>query len=444
MGKLSKIIIVILVIYIIGLGGYLVYDKVLKKDSSMQERPIDKPKDEPIVKSREFNYNLILNNHAIAEKNKNYLISPYSIEIALNMLRDGASGDTKTEIDKAIGTRKINDVTAGDKINVANALFMKDKWENEILSNFKNNLKTNYNAEMILDEFKTPDKINAWVKEKTKGMIDKVVDSVDSNFVLGLANALAIDVEWQSQFECDRTRSAEFIKADGSKINVEMMHSEAYQYIKENDVEGIVLPYKKVNGSNVELEFIGLIPTGDLDSYINNNLEKDLKNMNSLIKVPKEGEVDEVRLNLPRFTYDSEIKSNSNPNLFKTLLQNMGIRKAFIPAGYYGDKTAAEFENMADIKAMIAKDPSITGLYVGTAVHKTHIELMEKGTKAAAVTFFGIDAANAMPKEKKYIDIKFDKPFIYLIREKNTNEMLFFGVVYEPNLWKGSTCSKGE
>ena len=50
----------------------------------------------------DFNYNLILHNHELAEKNKNYLISPYSIEIALNMLRDGASGATKEEIDKLV------------------------------------------------------------------------------------------------------------------------------------------------------------------------------------------------------------------------------------------------------------------------------------------------------------------------------------------------------
>ena len=122
----------------------------------------------------------------------------------------------------------------------------------------------------------------------------------------------------------------------------------------------------------------------------------------------------------------------------------MGIRKAFIPAQYYGDKDAAEFENMADIKGMIKEYPDTTGLYVSKAIHKTHIELMEKGTKASAVTYFEISrASGALPviREKEYIDIEFNKPFIYLIREKNTGEMLFFGVVNEPNLWNGSTCS---
>ena len=81
-------------------------------------------------------------------------------------------------------------------------------------------------------------------------------------------------------------------------------------------------------------------------------------------------------------------------------------------------------------------------VYVGEAVHKTRIELNEKGTKAAAVTYFGM-FKNAMEIENDYeeVDIKFNKPFIYLIREKNTSELLFFGTVFEPNKWEGMTCS---
>ena len=453
MRNVLKVIIVVLCIVIIGLGGYLLYDRILKKEEKpvIVNPPVEEPKKEekPVeVKSNEFKYNLILHNHEVAEKNKNYLISPYSIEIALNMLRDGASGATKEEIDKVIGTRKINDVTIKDKVSVANSIFINNTYEKYILPTYKDNLKSNYDAELYtynLNEL--VDKINSWVNDKTKGMINKLLnpDDVDEKYVLGLLNALAIDVEWQQQFECISTQSEEFTKADGNKINVEMMHNNGYQYIKEDRVEGIILPYKKEEGSNVELEFVGLIPTGNLDNYINNNLEKDIKNLNNLIKTPINNEKKEqiVNLSLPRFTYDSEIEKDSDSELFISLLEKMGIKNAFIPAKYYGDKNAAEFENMADIKGMIKDFPDTTGIYVSKAIHKTHIELMEKGTKAAAVTYFGMSRVTSAidKREKETIDITFNKPFIYMIREKNTNEMLFFGVVYEPNLWKGSTCS---
>ena len=236
---------------------------------------IDDPITETIVKSNDFNYNLILNNHELAAKNKNYLISPYSIEIALNMLRDGASDETKNEIDKVIGTRKINDITIKDKVEVANSIFINNAYEKFVLSTYKDNLKNNYDAEVYtynLDEL--VDKINSWVNDKTKGMIDKLLEKgdVDENYVLGLLNALAIDIEWKNEFECINTISEEFTKNDGSKINVEMMHKNGYKYIKEENVEGIVLPYKKEEASNIELEFVGLIPPGNLDDYINNNL----------------------------------------------------------------------------------------------------------------------------------------------------------------------------
>ena len=430
MRNVLKVIIVVLCIVIIGLGGYLVYDRILKKEESVTVKPNEEIENPVEVKSNEFNYNLILKNHAIQEKNKNYLISPYSIEIALNMLRDGASGDTKTEIDKVIGTRKINDVTIKDKVNVANAIFMRNTYEQYILQTYKDTLKNNYDAEFFTYPYEQIiDAINNWVKDKTSGMILKTVEKINPNYVLGLVNALAMDIEWPRAFECENTVSEEFTKADGTKIDVEMMHKNASQYIKENNVEGIILPYKKEENSNLEYEFVGLIPNIDIDDYINNNLEKDLKNINNLIKKPivSEEKKQEVHLSLPSFTYDSGVEN------FIGLLKNIGINKVFdrlkAPNG-------AEFYNMVDKKIDV---------YVSQAIHKSHIELTEKGTKAAAVTYIEMtEKSSAVPsKENKieHINIKFNKPFIYVIREKNTNEMLFFGVVYEPNLWNGSTCN---
>ena len=80
-------------------------------------------------------------------------------------------------------------------------------------------------------------------------------------------------------------------------------------------------------------------------------------------------------------------------------------------------------------------------VYVSKAVHKTYIDLNEKGTKAAAVTYFGMDKASSVAPTKKKVKIEFNKPFVYMIRDSKTKEILFFGVVRKPNEWKGSTCS---
>ena len=390
--------------------------------SSREKRAREK-KEKDIVVETTGNYNIDIIKEFNASANKtNYLLSPYNIEIALNMLREGADGKTKEELDKVLGNRSITDLSLKDKIGIANAVFIKDEYKNNVKKDFYSILTTKYHSEVIYDEFRSPDKINNWVKEKTNGMIEKILDQMSSDFVMGLGSALAIDVKWENKFECDKTYGEEFTKIDNNKLNVEMMHK-TYEgeakYLKTDEVEGIVIPYEKGDNSNIELEFIGLLPKDDVDSFIN-QLTKD-KLDNILNSKRETSDSFNINLSLPRFKYDYDEKK------FIEVLENIGIKEAFNPE-------TANFKKMIEIAENV---------YVGEAIHKTHIELNESGTKAAAVTYFGMFKNSAMmPGEVETVDIKFNKPFVYMIREKNTGEILFFGAVYEPNLWNGSTCSK--
>ena len=74
-------------------------------------------------------------------------------------------------------------------------------------------------------------------------------------------------------------------------------------------------------------------------------------------------------------------------------------------------------------------------LYVSDALHKANIDFSEKGVKAAAVTVFAVMEATAMMEPKQPIEVKIDKPFVFLIRDKETKEIWFVGTVYEPNPW---------
>lgn len=378
---------------------------------------------------QDFNIKLI---KEVNKTNKtNYLISPYSIEIALNMLKVGAKGNTLKEIENLIGNRKINNLTIKDRVSVANAVFIKNEYKEYILDSYINNLKNNYNSELLYDDFKTPKVINDWVNNKTNGMIDKILDNIDNRFVLGLANALAIDVEWNSPFECTRTSNEKFTKKDGKSYEVEMMHKELEdednKYLKNDNATGVIISYKSYNSTEGKevfengniLEFIGILPNDDIDSYIDNLTNDELNNLLSSAKIANDSL--SINLSLPRFKYDYEIED------FIDVLKNLGINEAF-------DKENADFSNI------IPKN--IESLYVGEAIHKTHIDLNEKGTKAAAITYFGMFKNTMMPKEKETINIEFNKPFICIIRDKETKEMLFFGIVYEPNEWNGSTCSE--
>ena len=215
-------------------------------------------------------------------------------------------------------------------------------------------------------------------------------------------------------------------------METEMMHKTFeygnLKYIQNKEATGIIIPYKKYDKDGKEtfedasnLEFVAILPKKDINIYIN-NLDND--KLNDLYTSAKEITDDiEIDLSLPRFKYNYELEN------FKEVLMKLGIKDAF-------DPNDANFTNIMD------SNDEIENIYVGEAIHKTHIDLNEKGTKAAAVTYFGMYKNTAMPKIKEKIEIKFDKPFIYMIKDTKTNEMLFFGVVYEPNEWNGSTCSE--
>ncbi len=352
----------------------------------------------------------------------NFLISPYSIKMALSLLKEGASGNTLNEINKILsnGPSKINN----QYIKVANALFVKENLKQYIEKSYITNLQTKYNSELLVDKFTTPDIINNWVNKNTDGMIEKILDKMDNDFVLGLANALAIDVKWQNEFECISTKEEEFTMLNNKTKKAQMMHNsysdKDYKYINSPNAKGIILPYSK----DSNLEFIGLLPNDNLNSYIANYLEEDLTNLPKLQKSASSDTV--INLSIPRFTFSYSLDN------FKDILTELGIKDVFN-------------KQSADLSKIISKENlnkmNKQNIYVDEAIHKTYINFNETGTKAAATTYFGIKADGLLMGDNS-IDITFNKPFIAIIREKVTNEILFQGVVNNPNTWNGNTCTK--
>lgn len=441
----KKVIIIILILILLIIGVTFAVIKLNKKEEKpiRQEEPstpvapteetdlgIGYAEDLEVSLSNDVNLNII--KLANKDATASYLVSPYSIETAFSMLREGANNNTLAEINSAVPERTINTFSSKERISVSNALFIKDEYKKSVEKTFTEALKSKYKVELLYDKFETPEVLNKWVKEKTFGMIEKLKDDMPKDFVLGLANAVAIDVNWNNQFKCEKTSSEEFTLANNKTKNVEMMHStlESGQYIKTDDEEGIVLKYEKYDKDGnalygdedgTQLEFIAIKPTKtNLKRYINDLTSEKLT---KLLDNPTEIKTNqEVNLALPRFKYDYDYK-----NIAKDM-QTLGIKDVF-------DKEKSDLTKIMPRK--------IEQLYVSEVIHKTHIDLNEKGTKAAAVTYIGVNKATDMRDEKEQIDIKFNKPFLYIIRDTKTKELLFFGTVYNPNEWKGSTC-KGE
>jgi len=421
-------IIGIIVIFMI-VGGIFMLNNKNEDKNDNRTIPVDNP-DINVNLNNQFNMDII--KIVNSKETGNYLISPYSIEIALNMLKEGSDGETYNQINKVVPARDITYFDVKNRMSVANAIFVKENEKENISENYIQKLQTSYKADLIYDKFTTPDKINNWVNKKTYGMIPKILDDISRDFMLGLSNAVAIDVEWANQFECGKTRSKEFTTPNGVK-NVEMMRNNYTKrtYILNDNEQGIILPYKSYTSTgeadydnrddSIKLEFVAIMPIKeDVRTYINNLTNEKLNNILDSAKELNSNQ--ELNLELPRFEYDF------NDNHFMNDLNDLGIKDVFNP-------------DLADLSKM-KSEKSTDQLYVSTAIHMTHISLNEKGTKAAAVTYFGVDRASAFIGEKEYINITFNKPFMYMIRDTKSHEMLFFGVVESPNEWKGSTCSE--
>ena len=401
---MKKIRIIIIIVILLG-GLFFLY-----LDIKNMKKSIDPKKKEPVYKN-DFNLDLIKRvNH---DNYDNYLISPYSIEIALNMLKEGSNNNTYDEINRTLGNSKVNRIN-NDKVKIANGIFISNQYKRNIKDSFLDKIKSDYDGEIIYDDFKTPKVINDWVNKKTDGMIPQILSTIPEDFIIGLSNAIAIDVKWSHQFECTSTYSEKFTKEDKKKIDVEMMHDESERdymsYFDNKKSKGVTIDYE-----DNTLEFVGILPKTNIDDFINNLESNDLYN----IETTNASEKTHILLSLPRFSYSYDLST------FKNILQDLGIKEVFE-------------EGNADLSNMLK---GVAG-YVSEAIHKTFIELNETGTKAAAVTYFGVkENSMVMPTEDyKEIIIEFNKPFIYMIRDKSTKQILFFGVVKEPNKWKGQTC----
>ncbi len=397
----SKVLVVLILFLAATIGIYSIF--MNKKDDKK-----DEPYNPNDVEISEFDYSFL----KLETNKENLIYSPLSIKYALFMLSDGASENTKKEIDDLIGDKLPTKYKNIDKVlSLANSIFIRDTYKEYVLDEYINTLKEKYDAEVIYDKFKNANNVNKWIEEKTFKIIKNMLEDSDvQNEALKmiLINALAIDMEWDVEFDDNNTGSSQFIKENKDKIKVAMMHkSSTYnEYYKDDDYTILSLPLKKYE--DVELEFIAVMPDKDLHKFItSDDFEKNLESVLNKIHKPDE---EELSISIPRFEFNYNLK-------LKEDLMNLGIKDAFSIKN-------ANFSNMSKEE-----------LYVGDAKHKADIKFSEKGIKAAAVTVIMMLEKSAFEEPKEIVELNFNKPFMFIIRDKNTKDVWFTGTVYEPVLW---------
>jgi serpin B len=359
----------------------------------------------------------------VSQEEGNLFYSPYSISAALAMTYAGARGDTEKQMADALqfylsqeqlhpafnsldqelasrGEGAEGKDGEGFRLNIVNAIWGQKDYA--FLVAFLDTLAENYGAGLrILDFIKETEQsritINDWVSEETEGRIKDLIPqgAISEMTRLVLTNAIYFNAAWQYPFEENATSLGVFHLVDSSEITVPMMQQqESFAYAKGDNYKAVELPY-----DGRELSMVILLPnSGQFEAF------EESINYQQVKGILEDLERREVRLKMPKFEFDSSF------GLKKTLAE-MGMPVAF--------SADADFSGMTGNR----------DLFISDVIHKAFVSVDEAGTEAAAATVV-IMELSAMPEES--IEVTLDRPFIFLIRDIETNTILFVGRVMHP------------
>lgn len=345
---------------------------------------------------------LLLNEFVKSKKNENVVFSPYSIIMLLGIVAHATNEKTREEIINIIapemGIKEVEEIisefqsvmNSSNELRSSNAVCVRTDHAKNIREEYADELANIFSGKLFTSENIVSD-VNEWVKKHTKGMIDKIVEQSANDMLVCLINAIAFDVEWLNQYEEDDIFKGEFINADGSVSEVQMLESREQLFVENECFKGFLRPYKGRN-----YKYMGLLPKKKGTAF----LEKAISTVD-FAKLYKQARSAKVYVTMPEF------KTDFGEEL-TTLCKSLGINKVFT--------TNADFSNM-----------SSDDLMAESIFHRARIEVDRKGTKAAAVTamccFEGCD-----PMMEEYEDVTLDRPFVYAIINDKTGLPVFVGV----------------
>ncbi len=344
----------------------------------------------------------------------NYMISPLSVSMALGMTYNGAENDTKQAFEQTLrlnGMSRYNLnrihgdlrdflVRADPKVTleIANSIWVHDAFT--LMKAFRDTNTYYYNAEVTNLDFHSANAteiINNWVLENTHDKIPEILDNIPSDAVMYLINAIYFKGTWKYAFKEDETGDIPFHYADGSTGNVTAMRINGdFKYYRNDLFNALELPYgdgKFVMDVLLPLEsksvsnVIGWLAGSSDDNWYNDFYE-----------------AKGLAVTLPKFKFEYG-------TLLNDPLTNMGLGIAFTSS--------------ADFSGMLEEEKNLA---ISRVIHKTFIDVNEKGTEAAAATAVEITYTSVSEPSSFIVN----RPFLFIIREKSTGAVVFTGCVGRP------------
>jgi len=362
----------------------------------------------------------------IIETDRNAFLSPYSITTALGMADVGAYSVTDQQIRSALSItlgdedfhiamnglnqslEKHSDETDNLELNVENSLWAQENFPLKV--GYLDKLARNYNSGIyLLDFVNEPDPsriiINDWVAEQTNQRIPDLLPqgSIGPETRLVLTNAIYFLADWLFRFDLTLTKSESFVRLDQSSVTVPMMQLDTGKadllFSKSENARLLELPYK---GDRIAMDLI-LPDSGMFNTFQDSITSEGLQNLIAGLDTTK---VETVKI--PKFQFTTGSISLVNA------LKKLGMVVPF--------SDGADFSKISDINLTIAD-----------VIHKAFIKVDESGTEAAAATAVTFNETAAPGYSKTFIA---NRPFIYLIRDKQTNTILFMGRILDPAVSK--------
>lgn len=347
---------------------------------------------------------------------ENLLVSPFSISLALSMAYNGADRETKAEMEEAMNLTGLTK----EQVNYAYKMLMAElnSHDDNVVFEFANSLfhadvfsikpdfvsvnREIYDALIEGLDFSSPaavETINNWVKGKTKGKIEKIIQQLEPHDRMVLLNAVYFYGSWSREFDKYGTRNRDFIKKEGTTISLPMMNKmDTLPYFSAADFKAIKIPYGTGKYNMVVLlpheenntqDLIDQLSAGNWNTWMNS------------FKL-----TERVDVTMPRFKFAYETS-------LKEVLSALGMEKAFLPK-------EAHFSGISD-----------EDLFISEIKHKTFIDVNETGTEAAAVTSVGF-ATTSFREEPPTVPFYVNRPFLFAITEDQTDVVLFLGEVQNP------------
>lgn len=361
--------------------------------------------------NNEFCFDLM---EASYEEGKNQALSPFSISIAMAMTYDGTAWRTKWDMAKTMHfpfSREKNHEAWTQMLNhfkqlktplfkLANAVWAQENYhfEEDFLSGLKDfDAKVEHvNFKSTVEREKGRRKINQWVESKTERKIRQLIrkDNIDELTRMVLVNAIYFNADWQQQFDPEKTRKNDFKTPDGKiKTNFMSMKSELL-FSERDNFDAVQLPYKDERAS-----MYIILP--DKDKNPGDILKTlDSESFGQLCQSFKETK---LMLALPKFKAKARYE-------MKDILMDMGM--------------VAPFSHYANLSGINGK----LDLLIDDVIHQAMVEVDEEGTEATASTAVVI-SRKSTKRPKEFI---VDRPFIFLIKEHKQGNILFAGIVNNP------------